>query len=35
MSRIEQIDELELDSGEFDEHKCTEKTGILLGPTKK
>ena len=25
----------ELDDGELDEQKCTQKIGILLGPTKK
>jgi len=31
--RIKQIDEL--DDGELDEQKCTQKIGILPGPTKK
>jgi len=31
--RIEQIDELH--DGELDEQKCTQKIGILPGPTKK
>jgi len=31
--RIEQIDNL--DDGELDEQKCTQKIGILPGPTKK
>jgi len=33
MWRIEQIDEL--DDGELDEQKCTQKIGILPGPTKE
>ena len=31
--RIKQLDEL--DDGELDEQKCTQKIGILPGPTKK
>jgi len=31
--QIKQIDEL--DDCELDEHKCTQKIGILPGPTKK
>jgi len=31
--RIKQIDEL--DDGELDEQKCTQKIGVLPGPTKK
>jgi len=33
MWRIEQTDEL--DDGELDERKCTQKIGILPGPTKE
>jgi len=31
--RIKQIDDL--DNGQLDEQKCTQKIGILYGPTKK
>jgi len=33
MWRVEQIDEL--DDGELDEQNCTQKIGILPGPTEK